>query len=417
VNPKLEKFLATVMLALLVGLALTAELLKPGEDPTAGSATSAHPEGRRGLLLLLREVGFRADAWHDAPGALPRGGGLVWLAAIPEREHAFALTTPPKPPESTVDDLPEVSVEPEPAPALEPVEVEAPIPAKPSPAAHGMRALSHYRRFVEQGGTLVVPWSASAKTFLVDELGLAACADVREAPVVPLRKSGPRAFRDARDEQLVVDAKKGSVFAPLDAGTGIQALWWSENEAGEAAEVLAAMVPAGSGQVVLLGEDSILANGRIGEHDHGLLAVRLTEEFARGSRVLFDEYALGLWRPRTTTTILTSPKLLLFTLQIGILLLLALWGAAWVREFPRDPPPLEGASPLLRARALASLLVRAGRFDVLGGARQRGTLRRLARRSPEAAESLRAGADPPAPDLESLERWNRRAKEIECETS
>jgi hypothetical protein len=125
------------------------------------------------------------------------------------------------------------------------------------------------------------------------------------------------------------------------------------------------MVPVGSGQLVLLGDDSFLANEKLRERDHALFAVRLAEEFARGGRILFDEYALGLWQPRTAITLLGSEHLLLATLQIVALLLLALWRSAWAREFPRDPRPLESASPLLRARALASLLARAGRTDVL----------------------------------------------------
>lgn len=398
-NQRLEKVAAGAVLALLVLLAVAAQFMTPAEEAEDGSAASPEPEGRRALLLLLRELGYRADTWNEAPGALPRGGGLVWMARPPAK--SFELDSDDS--ETTPDPEPE-------DPEAEPE--SAPEPAPPSPAALGFRAPSHYRRFLEEGGTILLHFDDNARKFLVDELGLSVCEDLHASPDAV---AGPRSVRDRRGEELELAVEQGGLLFPPPAESTGEALWWGESTGGK--EVLATMVPVGSGQLVLLGDDSFLSNEKLREHDHALFAVRLAEEFARGGRILFDEYALGLWRPRTAMTLLGSSKLLLATLQIAALLLLALWSSAWVREFPRDPRELESASPLLRARALASLLARAGRFDVLGRFLREGTLRKItrgSRRVQEAVSRLPASSCASAADLE---RWNAQAKEIECETS
>lgn len=410
-SPRFEKALAGAVLALLVLLAVTAQFLTPGDEPKAGSAASSEPEGRRALLLLLRELGFRSEIWSEAPGALPRGGGLVWMARAPSKPFTLELPAVPELPEPSGEgDASETEQTTEPAPDPD-TETSA---AAASPAALGLRATSHYRRFLEEGGTMVLHFDDRARKFLVEELGLAACEDVHASRVAV---AGVRHVRDHRGEELEIQVEEGGVLLPPPAGSVGEALWWGGAASAEGEDVLATMVPVGSGQLVLLGDDSFLSNEKLRDHDHALFAVRLAEEFARGGRILFDEYALGLWRPRTALTLLASPSLLLATLQIAALLLLALWSAAWVREFPRDPRALESASPLNRARALASLLARAGRFDVLGRLLQEGSLRRIAlgsRRAPEAVATLQASSCGSAADLE---RWNERLREIECETS
>ncbi|MFN0007346.1 MAG: DUF4350 domain-containing protein [Planctomycetota bacterium] len=405
-NPRLEKVAAGVVLALLVLLALAAQFLTPAEDSEDGSAASSEPGGRRALLLLLRELGFRAETWNEAPGALPRGGGIVWLARTPSTSSVVDL----EPPESKLEPEPEPEPGPEPAPEPEP----EPATAETSPADFGLRALTHYRRFLEEGGTIILDYDDKARKFLVDELGLAACEDVHASAAAI---AGIRHLRDQRGEELEVTLEEGGVLVPPSPDSSGEALWWGGTLSTEGEEVLATMVPVGSGQLVLLGDDSFLSNEKLGEHDHALFAVRLAEEFSRGGRILFDEYALGLWRPRTAMTLLASPELLLATLQVAALLLLALWSSAWVREFPRDPRTLEAASPLLRARALASLLVRAGRFDVLGRFLREGMLRRVARGSRRVQEAVSKLPASPCASATELERWNAQAKEIECETS
>jgi hypothetical protein len=411
VSRRVEKAFAAGLLALLVLLAFTAKVLEPSEEPESGSAESAQPDGRRALFLLLRELGFRAEIWTEAPGMLPRGGGLVWLARPPPgTSFALELPEPSSPP-----------AEPPAQPTPEPGEPQPPLPSDPEPktpapsrAALGLRAPSHYRRFLEEGGTIVLRFDDAARKYLVKELGLEVCEDVHASRVAV---AGVRRVRDHRGEELGVEVEAGGVLLPPPTGSVAEALWWGGTASAEGEDVLATMVPVGSGQLVLLGDDGFLENGALSKNDHALFAVRLAEEFARGGRVLFDEYALGRWRPRTATSLLASPNLFLATLQLGVLLLLCLWGAAWVREFPRDPPPLEAASPLLRARALAALLARAGRFDVLDRHLRAGALARIARRTRAPAGGARELGSAVAASAADLERWNRKAKEIECETS
>jgi len=368
---RLERAAAAVVLALLVVLALTAQFLTPGDHAEAGSAASTESDGRRALLLLLRDLGFRAETWNEAPGALPRGGGLLWMAGTPKH------------PSSLGDEDEDAEGDPE----KDEREPPQPSVAKaPSPAAQGFRAPSHYRRFLEEGGTLILKLDDESRLFLVDELGLVACEDVHPNTDA---EAGVRRVRDRRGEEIEVAVEQGSMLLPPPDGSTAEALWWGGTPGGQDEDVLAVMVPVGSGQLVLLGDDSFLANEKLREHDHALLAVRLAEEFARGGRILFDEYALGLWRPRTAMTLLGSKSLLLATLQIAALLLLALWSSAWAREFPRDPRALESASPLLRARALASLLTRAGRIDVLERYHREGTLRSKSRGSRRGSKEMR----------------------------
>jgi hypothetical protein len=404
VKQRFEGTFAAGMLVLLLALALTAQFLTPSDEPESGSAVSSLPAGRRALLLLLRDLGFEADAWNEAPGGLPRGGGLVWLARVPEPLPTVDLDSGKE--EGASEEKEEESQ------GEDPAVVEDPAP--PSPAARDLRAPAHYRRFLDEGGTMILHFDDDARKFLVEELGLSECEDVHVSRVAP---AGVRHVRDSRGEELEVEVEEGGVLVPPTAGSIAQDLWWGGTESSEGEEALATMIPVGSGQVVLLGDDSFLANEKIGERDHALLAVRLVEEFARGGRVLFDEYALGLWRPRTAVGLIASPMLLLATLHIVALLLLGFWRSAWVREFPRDPPALESISPLLRARALASLLVRAGRLDVLARHLREGTRRRISRRSPGASEAMRVLEGSTCASAEELERWNERLKEIECRTS
>ncbi|HZO10200.1 MAG TPA: hypothetical protein VFC77_12525 [Myxococcota bacterium] len=401
---RLEKILAGAVLLLLVVLAVAAQILTPGEEPLAGSAASAAPEGRRALLLLLRDLGYPSEIWSEAPAMLPRGGGLLWMAQVPAKPLALDDEEPEPDAEEPEPDVEETPPEPDPEPAAE---------RAPSPASLGLRASSHYRRFLEEGGTIVLRFDDEARKFLIEELGLAACEDVHASRVAA---AGLRRVRDHRGENLEIEVEEGGVLLPPPAGSSGEALWWGGAESAEGEDVLATMVPVGSGQLVLLGDDACLSNERLREHDHALLAVRLTEHFARDGRILFDEYALGLWRPRTAITLLASPSLWLATAQVVALLFLALWSAAWVREFPRDPRALESASPLLRARALAALLARAGRFDVLGRFLQGGMLRSSARGSRKPAEPTAAPA-PTCRSAEQLEVWNERWRKTECKTS
>ena len=135
----------------------------------------------------------------------------------------------------------------------------------------------------------------------------------------------------------------------------------------------------GDGHLVLLGNDDFLSNAAIDAADHALLLVRIVEELAQGGPVLFDEYALGRWRPTGATEMALKPRFAAITWHVALLLLLFVWRHAWVREVPRDPEPLAAISPLARARSTASLLERAGRIDVVAEQLVDGVLAQLAR--------------------------------------
>ena len=127
----------------------------------------------------------------------------------------------------------------------------------------------------------------------------------------------------------------------------------------------------------MLGSFDFLDNEVIGERDHALHLTRLVEELDLGGRLLFDEYALGLWDPDSAGGLALSKGVRGVSLHLLLLLLLVVWRAAWTREFPRDPQPLERVSPLARAEARAALLERAGRPDLAGDLLRRGVLNRL----------------------------------------
>ncbi|MEQ1895641.1 MAG: hypothetical protein ABL998_24140, partial [Planctomycetota bacterium] len=123
---------------LLVAVLLLALLPGKGADHAA-SAHSAEPEGWRALVLLCEALGFPVAPWNEAPGELDGAGALLVLTEVPE--------APPG------------------APSAGP---EAP---------RRQRDPGHYRRFVEEGGTLLVfTDEVRALDELREELGLAELA-------------------------------------------------------------------------------------------------------------------------------------------------------------------------------------------------------------------------------------------------
>ncbi len=141
---------------------------------------------------------------------------------------------------------------------------------------------------------------------------------------------------------------------------------------------LALRVPLGAGSVVLLAWDGFLDNERIDDGDGALFLVRLVERLAPREPILFDEYPLGRWVPESKLAIAFGPRLGVLSVQLLLLVCCFAWRAAWVREFPRDPRPLETASPLARAQASASLHLRARRADRLARVLRAAVLGRLA---------------------------------------
>jgi hypothetical protein len=280
----------------------------------------------------------------------------------------------------------------------------------PSPARAGAFGLEHYRTFLEAGGNLVLPASDAAREFLAESLGIDPSAIPASSASAP---AGVRTIVGAGGETMEVDVAEGGVLLPVPPGFLAQPILSTEGTGGGDLEILAAALPVGRGSVVLLGDDTFLANTHIGEHDHAILAVRLAEWLAPGKRVLFDEYALGTWSPGSPASILASPILFLATLHALLLLGILVVRAAWSREFPRDPLSQATVSPLLRARALAGLLARAGRFDVLSKMLVEGAARGVERRSPETARKLLARAASPARSAADLDRLAGEVRAIE----
>jgi hypothetical protein len=336
---RIEGWFSLCVLLLVIGLAFVAQGLREDPKAPAHSVTSTAGNGRRGFFLLLQELGFAPLEWRRAPAELPRGEDLLWL---PERPQPW------KPKEESK----------EPA-------GKAPIPLP----GHG---LEHYRRFVEEGGTLVAPFSKEMLGFLTEDLGLPG------AQALALLHGGSREARRVRldtGEALELELDSGKGLRPLPDGSPGRELWMLENQAGSTGpeSLVAVEFPLGAGRVVLLSEDGFLDNGAIGKSQHALAGVRLLERLSRGGKLLFDEYCLGVFEPESALALSASPRIFLLSLHVLALLVFFVWAHSFARAFPRDPPPRAKASPLERAEALARTWKSAGRQRI--GAR---ALRRAA---------------------------------------
>jgi len=303
-----------------------------------GSALSTEKAGRRAAYLVLEELGFATEVWRDPPGLLPAGRHVLWMPRAPE----------PRGDEHAGDPL---SVARE----------------------DGALGRGRYLEFMEQGGTLVLPATEEALFFLEDELGL------EQRGLGPFELEGAPAVAP------------GEFLAGLDGE-----LFELQGESGE---LFAVWTGVGDGYVALLAGGRWLDNGRIGEGDAGLVLARTAEYLAgppeSGARILFDEQVFGGGAPPGPVELAFAPDARLFSLHLLLLALLVVWWHAWVREFPRDPEPLNQLSPLARARAQSSLLVRAGRVGLLADSLRAGTLRRIGAR-------LRGSEPPPGEELASL---------------
>ncbi|MEE8467554.1 MAG: hypothetical protein V3T22_03825, partial [Planctomycetota bacterium] len=287
------------------------------------------------LASLLRELGFSVEVWTGAPGALPAGGGLLWMACAP---RAFAGGGD-----------------------QDPVGNQGPV--------GNLHDAGHYRSFCENGGVLLLP-AAGSEDFLVEGLGLTALRGIEDAlrdaaPAreVTLFEGPPNALQGAParafDPRLVHDELE---FMLLD----------------EQGDPLAVELPLGRGRLVVLAADDFLDNERLALGDHAVIAWRLAREFSRDGVVRFDEYALGAWKPLSTAALALGPRLFWLTLTVLLWLVLYCWRQAWVRGFPREPERLEALSPLTRARSVAGLHERARRLDLLAAGLVEGVLREIA---------------------------------------
>jgi hypothetical protein len=390
---RVDKMIGLGVLALAVFLALVPLFFGSPPEPETGSVASAAARGRRALFLMLAELGFVPEAWKEPPGRLPRGQHLLWLAGAPE---TWAERQPRKFPALGDEKR---SGEKEPASESKERETTSHAESKqdasserasrentaserPSredaaevevPAALRAHAPVQYRRFVEDGGKIILRYDERARHFLRDELGIDEFRDLELDADSP---AGERSVRTESGEELRADWPNSACFRALAPNGRVHTLWTAARADGENEEILAVAVRVGSGEIVVLGDDAFLDNEHLREMNHGLLAVRLAEELHPGSRLLFDEYARGMWEPETATRLATSPHLFLVTAHLLLLVALFVWSRAWAKTFPRDPPALSRVSPLARARARAALFERAGRYDRLAGMLRHGSMRR-----------------------------------------
>ncbi len=326
------------------------------------SALSAEPGGKRALYLALSELGFPARIWTDRPSELPRGEGLLWLSAVPKYPDGVA-------------DL--VDLESTPAQAQTAISPHDP---------------AHYRRFMDEGGTILCALSADGMTeFLANELEIA-------IPLEGFEAEGHRGKASLHfiptDEALecskirgldpeYADSIPGGIVDGLLVSSSVHAPSELRDESEESAARLAEgvpgliRIPVGRGSLVLMVSDRAFTNEYLRVADHGRMAVRLAEEYARGKPILFDEYALGRWSPGSWTTMATSNRLILLSIHLVLTLALLSWSLAWVRAFPRDAKPAEPLSALARVRSRASLFLRGGRPSLLAHQLRSGTLRAL----------------------------------------
>lgn len=333
-------------LFVLVGL-LLALLPSRGEERTH-SVFSAEKDGLRALYLTLEMLGFPVAAWSEAPGELAHMRGVL------------VLTQPPEAPPALPGAL-------------------APAGDGPASPLRRSRDLAHYRRFVEAGGTLLVCLDAMAETleFLSTTLGWSELADVESvwigrdasrvawfgAERVDLGEGFGRGLRASAPGEVLARTEDGSTLVLARAlGRG---------------RVVLATLPAARLDNEELGADGAAAQ----------FLVRTLEALAPFERVLFDEYALGGWRPASATRLAFAPRLVWLSLHVLALLLVLGWRSAWSGPFTRDPEPWLAASPLARARGFAGLLARAGRFDLLARLLRQGLLERWEARAGRRGET------------------------------
>ncbi len=350
-----------IVLAAVLGLALLLAILPGGGSGEERSVYSTDPDGRRAAFRLLGALGWSVEAWTRAPGLLPSDGHLLFLGGVPADPAGYGA-------------------------ADGDAEEQDGAPLRP-PGSRRLRDPLHYLRFVEEGGTLVVPFTDEQGEFLAERLGFAEVAALEtvhrrlsddETVTVRLASGETLDVREAEDWFRAPDV--ASAFRVVAAGPDEEALIVAER--------------VGHGTLVLLASDRFLDNGLLAEADDALLLVRLVEELRPTGSILFDEYSLGGWVPESPLELALSPQTRGFTLHLLALALLGFWSVAWVRQFPRDLEPLEQLSPLDRARAHAGWIAAAGRFDLLARMLRVGVLRRLALRG----GSLFQGREPAAPE-------------------
>ncbi|MCZ6597652.1 MAG: hypothetical protein O7B99_08445, partial [Planctomycetota bacterium] len=271
---------AVLLLLLLVGLLPSGGRVAPKSVFEAGDA------GRLACWYLLEELGFDPVAWREAPGLLPRSEEILWLGAAPDDPPGY----------------------------LKRVWDEMDEDAEPSPrdgptVSRRLRDPRHYRRFVEEGGTLVVGLDDARREFLVETLGFEELGEL-EAKITPSESVQTALLRHEERLDVAWDGERWlAPLAPLHERLMVD----------ELGRPLAVRIQVGRGALAILPSDDFLANDVIGEEDNALLLVRFLEELGPRGAVLFDEYALGGWVPETPIELAFAPSVFAFTMHLLLL--------------------------------------------------------------------------------------------------
>jgi hypothetical protein len=340
-----------IAIGFLLALGLGLSQLPSGESRLEGSALSTDKAGKRALFLLMAELGHSAKVWTDTPSMLPRGPQFLWLSKVPEYPPGLA-------------ELVELS--------------SAPAGVQSALDPHD---LAHYRRFLEEGGTIFCALSVDGMTeFVQSELGV----PVGDSPVrgqsSKQRSKLELGFSGETLNTASVHAFRHEAFEDVRSVEIDAVLRASENDNEEREDSwypALARIPIGRGALLLAASDAPFSNRNVRKADHGLLASRIVEHYAGREAVLFDEYALGGWTPSSVLSIATSTKLVLFTAHLLLVLALFVWRHAWVGAFSRDPKPVEPLSAVARVKSQATLIESGGRVALLAEQLRNGLLREL----------------------------------------
>lgn len=344
--------------ALVAAMALLSLLVAwlPSAPPAEDSARSAAGPGRLGLWRLLESFGWSVEAFDERPGRLPGDGSCVWLARLPgDLELA----------DSSADEL--VSGE------IEEVKANTEARARGDQPLRDALELSpahprHYRSFVAQGGRLFVECAADLDLErLTNEFGFSELAHLARREV---DDDAATIWRASDGEELRVGSAEGACFEGMESLPRAIPLWIDAES-----RVRAFELPVGRGRLVLFAQRGLFDNATLASNDHAVIALRLVERAGRDRRILLDESNGFLGAP-TLLELAWRPRARPFTLGLILLALMTSWRAFAAREIPRDPPPVDRLSPRSRARAMANLMLRARRYDLIADdLRERAALR------------------------------------------
>lgn len=364
------------ILALVVGIALFLASVPSGMGDRNRSILSTEDGGRLASFLLLDRLGFDPSPWRRAPGHLPRNDDLLWLPAVPE--------APPVYDKDWFEDLE----------SSESGRDGVDGPRRPR-VSRRLRDPRHYRRFLEEGGTLVCGWSDDIEEFLTFDLDLVELEALTRAessggdPQVLLTRTGER----------IEAGWRGARWLEVAPGEDVDGGGFDVRLKDEEGRAILVTRRIGRGRIAVLPDDGFLANARIDAGENALLLVRVVEDLRGTGELLFDEYALGGWVPETPLELAFAPHGFSFSVHVLVLLGLLLWTLAWGFPFPRDPTPLATMAPVARAEAHGRMLESAGRWDVIADILRVGVLRRL---SPGRRRLQRVAAGEPDGDAEAL---------------